>query len=74
MNRVLTMWTVYEHPSDWPDWYVARAWEIHSDGPRATGNMHMARTLYDLRKLLPYGLFCMPRQNGDDPCIVEVWF
>lgn len=68
----LSMWTVYDHPSDMPDAFVARMWLV---GPevRATGSVLTADTLEALRDKLPPGLACLPRRPDDDPAIVEVW-
>src|SRR5215831_9442640 len=40
---------------------------------RATGDMFTAATLAELRVLLPPGLTRVPRMQGDEPQIVEVW-
>jgi len=67
----LPIWTVYERPSDHPALYVARpfiagqgALPLHLEG----------RSLNHVREQLPEGLYRQPRQPGDDPVIVEVWF
>lgn len=71
----LPVWTVYEHPLDYPQWYVVRrSWVI--DGkivmePKPCG---MGATLEDVRATIPEWLTRMPRQPGDDPVIVETWF
>ena len=69
----MEQWTVYERPLDYPDGYVARRWVIGSGGAVPTNDMFVADTLDELRALLPPGLFCLLRQPGDDPKIVEVW-
>lgn len=75
MSVVMQMWTVYERPSDFPDDYVARRWDIVRGArePIASGVLFAAKTLEQLRELLPEGLHRMPRQEGDEPQIVEVW-
>lgn len=75
MSAVLSMWTVYERPSDYPELYVARRWDIvrHAREPVWTDDVRTAPTLEGLRALLPPGLHCMPRQHGDEPQVVEVW-
>ena len=35
----LSMWVVYDHPSDFPDRYVARLWE----GEKPTSNVMVSR-------------------------------
>lgn len=67
-NR-LPIWTVYAHPLDYPDDYVARLW-LNAD---RTDTMLTAPTLAGLQALLPPGLYRMARQEQDDPVIVEIW-
>jgi hypothetical protein len=69
----LLIWTIYDHPADYPDWYVARPSIIR---PKTAGPlpMHlMAKDLETLRAMLPDGLARLNRSEGDDPCIIEVW-
>jgi hypothetical protein len=72
----LEMWTIYDHPADYPDHYVARKWLIGSKRiePEATDEVLLEIDLDVLRKRIPPWLYCMPRQSGDDPKIIEVWF
>lgn len=75
MTDTLSMWTVYDHPRDWPDWYVARKSEVNKDGITSI-NEHviMERDLDRLRKTLAgFGLACISRSHEDDPVILEVW-
>ena len=69
----LAMWTVYDHPADYPDHYVARKWLCGKE-LEATDEILLDADLDALRKRIPPFLYCMPRQEGDDPKIVEVWF
>jgi hypothetical protein len=69
----LLIWTVYDHPGDYPDWYVARPSIIR---PKTMGALPMhliAKDLDTLRALLPNGLTRLARQPGDDMFILEVW-
>jgi hypothetical protein len=66
----LPIWTVYQHPRDMPDAYVAR---LFLTG-KPTEQVVQAPTLDEVRALIPPGLYRMPRQPGDDPVIVETWF
>ena len=69
----LLIWTIYDHPLDYPDWFVARP---HIIRPKTSGPipMHLiARDLDTLRALLPDGLVRLERQAADDPCILENW-
>ena len=73
MNDALEMWTVYDHPHDYPEHYVARLWLVDGNGAKATSKYVSARTLKTLRQLLPPGLVRLNRQSNDDAKIVEVW-
>jgi len=72
-KHTLTGWTVYDHPRDHPDSYVARRWLTSEGQVIATSDMFVADTIEELRSLLPPGLVCMPRMPMDDPVIVECW-
>jgi hypothetical protein len=72
-ERCLHMWTVYDHPSDYPDGYIARLFIIDSRNPRATSVSVTAPTLEEVRKLLPPGLYRLHRSPEDEPQIVETW-
>jgi hypothetical protein len=73
-DEILQIWTVYDHPSDYPDKYVARLHVVSKSGTGPTTEMFVADTLEELRVLLPPGLYCLPRYAADDPVIVETWF
>jgi hypothetical protein len=69
----LLIWTIYDHPKDFPEWFVARPFIIR---PKTSGPMPMhliAKSLDTLRLMLPDGLTCLQRQPTDDPTIIEVW-
>jgi hypothetical protein len=69
----MVMWTIYDHPRDYPDAFVARKWLIGGGPePGPTDEVMTAATLDELRRLM-FGLACIPRWPEDDPCIVEVW-
>jgi len=75
--RVLRMYTVYDHPTDYPDEYVVRGCSIL---PGRDEPMHDAElfgrgaTLEAVRgPLAALGLVCLARHPDDDPKIVEVW-
>jgi len=66
---MIDIWTVYDHPSDWPHGFVARKFVL--DQP--TNEVFKASTLGQLRAMLPEGLTCLARSEQDDPVIVECW-
>lgn len=73
MTDLLVIWAVYEHPTDWPDWYVARKHVIEAGHTYPSDHVVMARTLEGVRKMLPPGLHRLPRAESDEPHIVESW-
>jgi hypothetical protein len=69
----LHMWTIYDHPTDWPDVFIARLWLVDDKGWRFTRETRAAKTLDEVRGMLPRGLTCLSRAPIDDPKIVESW-
>jgi len=71
----LAMWTVYDHPTDYPDKYVARRFDVARDGARPTESIIIMDNLDRLRDMLAFEmhLTCLPRSPHDDPKIVETW-
>lgn len=69
------MWTVYDHPTDYPDVFIARRTMIYSGGTTVmTGDTVTTVTLTDIRReMKSRGLARIPRWEDDDPKIVEVW-
>lgn len=72
---LLGIWTIYDHPTDFPDYFIARKWIIGGkiDEPQATDEILMDKDLDQLRAKLPVGLYCMPRNAMDDSVIIETW-
>ena len=71
----LTMWTVYDRPTDHPDSFVARRWSIEPGGARAERVTIVARAIAPIRAWLhATGFHRMPAMPGDDPVILETWF
>lgn len=66
----LTIWVIYDHPIDFPSNYVARK---HLN-ERPTSELMIAPDIEQIRWVLQLrGFICFPRQEGDDPKIVECW-
>ena len=71
---VLSIWTVYANPNDFPGLHVARRFDIKADGVQITDQVLVTPALEDLRdELRGRGLTPLPRQQADDPKIVESW-
>lgn len=77
MADALSLWTVYDHPRDFPDFWVARRWEARATGAAPTQDVLLARSIFELREqliLLPGpGLTPVARSPEDDPTVVETW-
>lgn len=66
----LSLWVIYDHPRDHPDWFVARRWE----NDRPTDEIVLACRLEQLRKTFArMGKVRIARDMHDDPAIVESW-
>lgn len=70
----LNMWTVYDHPLDFPQEIVARKTVLNRYGPVPTDDIVTGSTIDEVRAQLPPGLAMVTRSPDDDPKIVEVWF
>lgn len=69
-TETLSIWTIYDHPRDFPDAYVARRFEYD----RATGDVMLSADLGSLRDAFQAsGLVCITRHPTDDPVILETW-
>lgn len=71
----LVLVTIYDHPLDYPDGYLAREWSV-SYGVRdptpgqvvATGPLEQVR-----RSLIERGMTRIARSPEDAPAILETW-
>ncbi len=66
-------WTIFERPADYPQHFVVRLFRVVPGNIIATDDIRLADSLDEARRLVPPGLYCMPRSPGDEPPIVEVW-
>jgi hypothetical protein len=68
------MWTVYDHPKDFPHSFVARRFEVAKAVSWPTDDILVSGDLDMLRdELAARGLTPITRDPDDDPKIVEVW-
>jgi hypothetical protein len=74
-HQVMSVWTVYDHPVDRPDCYVARRFLIVGKSePIATPDALRSHYLSALRtEMLRRRLARIPRDPHDDPVIIESW-
>ena len=73
--RALAIWTVYDHPSDYPDKFVARRFYIDGSGHHASGSIIISSDLERLRNILALEMHLtrLVRDPSDEPQIVESW-
>lgn len=70
----LSMWTVYERPTDYPNSYVARRIEIVDQRWGPTLECMVSRDLGVLRAILECkGLTMITRDESDEPHVLETW-
>lgn len=70
MRETLSIWVIYDHPSDHPDHFVARRWSYD----RPTADIKLARDVVELRsEMMAMGLACIARAHSDDAKIMETW-
>jgi hypothetical protein len=71
----LAIWTVYSHPKDYPDKFVARRFDVDGDGASPSQSVIIAPDLETLRSILKFEmhLTCLTRAVTDEPQIVESW-
>lgn len=74
-TRRMLQWAIYDHPSDFPNTYVARCWIIEQNGTYGPStDVIMTTDLDSLRRMMEgMGLVRITRSPDDDPTIIEVW-
>lgn len=74
VRDVLSLWTIYARPRDFPDGFVARRWDIVTGQAVDTQIVMCSDTLDWLRdQMLDMGLTLIGRSETDEPQIVETW-
>lgn len=61
---------VYKNPTDYPDKYVARLWDI---GKKATYYIVVRDSLDEIRSEIPLNFQRIPPHINDDPVLIETW-
>lgn len=70
----MELWTVYDHPSDFPHCYVARKFLATGNKIEATGDIIESHDLQALRDVLAHeGLIPIARSPYDDANVIETW-
>lgn len=76
LSRPLTLYTVYDHPADYPQSVVVRRWFLTGDvaSPEPGSPYLIGPSIDRIRMTLESeGLYRIPRDPADDPVIAEVW-
>jgi hypothetical protein len=74
MTDALSIWTVYDHPTDFPTEYVARRSDVRGSRIDVTDHIISSTNLAIVRIALEArGLTKLMRDPNDDPKIIEVW-
>lgn len=69
----LPMFVIYDHPTDWPEFFVARL-HLCLPEPHATNLVVMDVQLDRIQTTMEaLGLVKLMRSEGDDPVILETW-
>jgi hypothetical protein len=50
----MAIWTVYDHPTDYPNKFVARRFDVDASGSRPSASIIIAPDLATLRDILCY--------------------
>jgi hypothetical protein len=76
-SEPLLMWTVYDHPADYPDGYIARLFTVTEAGPVPTGHTMQGKGDFGLHLIRRFmerqGFACLHRNEEDPPQIMETW-
>lgn len=73
-DEALSIWVLYDHPTDWPDHFAARRHVAYGPDAGPTADLVLDQDLERLRRVLErLGLTRLDRMPGDDPKIIETW-
>ncbi len=73
-GNVLTMFTVYERPSDFPDHIVVRPCWVARGAIQHSPMACLFDSFLEAQEEMAHtGLYWMPRYPADDPVIMGVW-
>lgn len=74
MKDGLPMWTIYDHPKDYPHVFVARRWLVDAKGAQWTDLVLIDDDIGRLRlEMERRGLIKLDRHPDDDPVVLETW-
>lgn len=72
-EHITIYWVIYDHPDDFPDYWVVRRWYKIRDGIGIDliGSLH--DTLESAHEAIPKTAISIGCEPGDSPCICEIW-
>lgn len=70
---IMVQWVVYDHPTDFPDKWVMRAFKVVGEKIQPTNMAWAFDTLNEIHTMIPEGCARVQRHVLDDPKIYEVW-
>jgi len=75
VGQTFRMIVIYHHARDYPDHnFVARQWFMMGERLWPSPDLFaVGQTLREVRAAIPPWLVCVPRQEGEDPAIIETW-
>ncbi len=73
MVDLISHYAIYKNPSDYPNHFVVRRWDINEFGTTPCADATLTSTLEEARAYIPDGYHRLPRMKNDDPAILEVW-
>jgi hypothetical protein len=71
--KELEVYTIYDHPSDYPNHFVVRKWLIRGDKPIPTDWIRASKSLKVVRKYIPFDRVRIERSIEDNRYILESW-
>lgn len=75
-EALMSTWTVYDHPVDYPEHFVARRFRIVPGNlePEVTSDFYLAKDIEQMNQHFErLGLAFLPRFAADEPKIMGVW-
>lgn len=76
MEDPLRIWTLYDHPKDYPQGYVVRQWVVTAKGEQPTATIIQSDAVDKIEAFMAEcypGLTWIPRSENDDPVIMGTW-
>jgi hypothetical protein len=71
---ILSLWSIYDHPKDFPDDFAARLFHVDKNGSHPTEKVMVGSSLNQIRAAMQCaGLTCLMRNQEDPPHLVETW-